>query len=346
MKAKHLIKCLFTMAVGVCLTIGCEKKFGEGVVLTDIETGNPVRINLGDKAYANAWPVPWNCTDYEFTWETADSNIATIDAYGRVTPVDVGNTVVYVSQGNIRKEIPVEVYEITLEEKLKDMNVKGLWLFEDADNLFKASVGNDLRPVGSGFEQITGPNKRKKAIKMPCDERINGVWQRNHVICNHGFAPNGGSVNKINEFTIVVDCNFPGGPTNDASGWTNGKYYCLYETDMICASDGDFFWRPIANYGVRGSYTNEDHLFVKDTWYRFVIVVKMGESLKYFMNGQSNEAGNNGDLDSDKAWLTEGVLFFADEDGENGQGFPLYVSALGIFDRALTDAEVKSLGGL
>jgi hypothetical protein len=332
------------LAVGLSLA-GCENKLGEGVTLKDIEVGAAVRVNMGEKVKAQAWPVPWDCTDYEFTWESADPAIATVDRYGRVTSVDVGNTAVYVSQGSIRKEIPVEVYEITLQEKLDAIGVKGLWLFEDAGNLFKASVGKDLTPVGSGFTQTEGPSRRKKAVILPCSERIDDVWHHNHLICDHGFAPNGGGKN-VNEFTVVVDCMFPGGPTSEGANWQNGKYYSLYQTFLDNSSDGDFFWRPSANFGVTGSYSKQEHLFVKNTWYRFVIVVNLGKELKYFMNGQYYEAGSNGDLDGDRAWRPEGVLLFADEDGENGQGFPLHVSAVAIFDRALSDEEAKSLGSL
>ncbi|GHT18258.1 hypothetical protein AGMMS4957_00160 [Bacteroidia bacterium] len=339
--------------LAACLVLaGCEEKFGEGVTLKDIQTGEDVRVNMGDKVKAQAWPVPWDCTDYKFTWESADPTIATVDNYGKITPVDVGNTVVYVSQGSIKKEIPVEVYEITLQEKLVALGVKGLWLFEDASNLFKASAGKDLMPVGTGFTQVDGPSKRKKAVSLPCSEKIDGVWQHNHLICEHGFAPNGGGAKYVNEFTIVVDCKFPGGPTETPT-WQNGKYYSLYQTYLDNSSDADFFWRPGGDFGITGSYTGKskdgeelNHLFVKDTWYRFVIVVKLGNELKYYMNGVAYDARSQGSLDGERAWRPEGVLLFADEDGENGQGFPLIVSAVGIFDKALTEVEAKSLGGL
>ncbi|MDR3193939.1 MAG: Ig-like domain-containing protein [Tannerella sp.] len=332
--------------LAACLALsGCEKKLGDGVTLKDIAVGEGIRVNIGETGRLYAYPVPYDCTDYEFKWESADPGIATVDEFGRVASVDVGNTTVYVSQGSIRKEFAVEVYEVTLQEKLNSLGVKGLWQFEDAGNLFKATVGNDLTPVGSGFTQGEGQNRRKKAAILPSSEKIDDVWHHNHLICNHGLAPNGGG-KKVNEFTVIVDCMFPGGPTNAGNNWQNGKYYCLYQTAMNNTSDGDFFWRPSANFGVTGSYSKQEHLFVKDTWYRFAIVVNLGKSIKYFMNGQYYEAGNSGELDGDRAWLPEGVLLFADEDGENGQGFPLYVSTVGIFDRALSDDEVKSLGGI
>jgi hypothetical protein len=348
MKATYLFRNLCILMAGFYLT-GCEKKFGEGVTLTDIqlESGS-IRVLFGSAVKYHAYPVPWNCTDYEFTWTSENPSVAIVSPTGRIEGLEVGTTRMTVGQGNIKKEFTVEVYELyeeTLPGKMELLGVKGLWLFEDAGNLFKATAGNDLTPVGSGFAQTQGTNSRDKGVILPCSEKADNVWQHNHLICNHSFAPNGGG-KYTNEFTVVIDCKFIGGPTSEGANWQNGKYYSLYQTSLDNTSDGDFFWRPGADFGITGSYSKQNHLFVKDTWYRFVIVVKLGTELRYFINGQYYEANNSGDPDGDRAWRPEGVLLFADNDGENGQGFPLHVATLGIFDRALSDNEVKSLGGL
>jgi hypothetical protein len=347
MKVNCLFKSICILAAGLSLA-GCEKKFGEGVVLKDIELENEhIRVLVGTDVKYHAYPVPWDCTEYEFTWETADPSVATVSPTGKISALELGTTRVTVGQGSVKKEFTVEVYELyeeTLPGRMEKLGVKGLWLFEDAGNLFKATVGSDLIPVGSGFAQTQGTNSREKAVTLPCSEKIDDVWHHNHLICNHGFAPNGGG-RYVNEFTVVIDCKFIGGPTAIPS-WQNGKYYSLYQTALDNTSDADFFWRPGADFGITGSYSKQNHLFVKDTWYRFAIVVKLGKELRYFINGQYYEANNNGDQDGDRAWRPEGVLLFADEDGENGQGFPLHVATLGVFDRALSDEEVKSLGFL
>ncbi|MDR1335518.1 MAG: Ig-like domain-containing protein, partial [Tannerella sp.] len=113
--------------LAVCLLLsGCEKKFGEGVTLKDIATEGEtsIRVNIGEVGKLYAFPIPYDCTDYEFKWESADPSIATVDDFGRVASVDVGTTTISVSQGNIRKEFAVEVYEVTLAEKLQKLGVK------------------------------------------------------------------------------------------------------------------------------------------------------------------------------------------------------------------------------
>jgi hypothetical protein len=266
-----------------------------------------------------------------------------VDDFGRVTAIDIGNTTVSVSQGSIRKEYAVEVYEVTLAEKLQALGVKAMWQFLDTNNLFKATFGPDLMPVGSGFAQTDGFDRRTKAASLPCSRNVDGVWEHNYLIYNHGFAANG-SGKKVNEFTVLIDCKFLGGSTD--APWVNGKYYCLYQTAQDNTSDGDFFWRPPGDFGITGLYSSVNHLFVKDTWYRFIISVRLGQEISYFLNGVKYTPGGTGELDNERAWNLEGVLLFADEDGENGQGFPLIVTNLAIFDRALTDEELKPIASL
>jgi hypothetical protein len=341
---KTIIVKSFCFLAACLLMSGCEKQLGEGVSLKDIATGETsIRINMGDVGRLYAFPIPYDCTDYEFKWESADPGIATVDDFGRVTSEDVGNTTIYVSQGNIRREYAVEIYEVTLQEKLTEIGgLKALWQFQDPNDLFKATVGPDLIPVGSGFTQTDAYNKRTKAVVLPSSRKVDDVWQHNHLIYNHGLAANGGG-SKVNEFTILIDCNFPGGPTDGAS-WANGKYYSLYQTTLSnTGSDGDFFWRPGGDFGITGNYTSSNHLFVKNTWYRFIISVQLGKELKYFLNGTRHTTGGIADVDGERAWNLDGVLLFADEDGENGQGESLYVANLAVFDRALTDEEIQKV---
>ena len=327
--------------------VACEeKKLGDGVKLKDIElSGSNLRVNLGETERMYAFPIPYDCTDYEFKWVSADPAIAVVDAYGRVKAVDIGNTTITVSQGSISKQFAVETYEVTLQEKITKLGAKGFWQFLDANDLFKATIGTDLIPIGTGFEQIAGFNSRTKTAVIPSSQKVDDEWQYNHLRYNHGFAANGGG-NKVNEFTILIDCRFPGegGPSNPP--WVNGKYYSLYQSNLYNSSDACFFWRPSANWGITGSYTTTDHLFVRDTWYRFIVTAKLGTEIKYYQNGTNYPASNNGDRDGGRAWDLAGVLLFADEDGEDGQGFPLHVANLVIWDRALTEAEIKEIGPL
>jgi hypothetical protein len=320
--------------LAVCLLLaGCEKKLGDGVSLKDIAIGEAsIRINAGDVGRLSAYPLPYDCTDYEFTWESADPSIATVDAYGRVTSVDVGNTTVYVSQGNIRKEFAVEVYEVTLQEKITALGVKGVWHFEDAGNLELATLGNNLvaykmdgnRTVGSpsleGFSQVAGPTRRNFAVRVP---------KQSYFRCNHGLAAGGSG--KVTVYTLMVEFKIP----------ALGVYYCIYETDDFnMTSDGDFFLRPGADWGIRGNYTDKTRLEA-GKWYRMFVTVEDGKA-KYYLNGRLIDEKDPG-AGSHASWLPEGVLLFADEDGEDNE---FDVATVAIWDKALSEGDITNLGGL
>ena len=340
----------FSFIAVICLILsGCEKRFGEGVSLKDIETGKAsYRISLGSYAKAEAYPVPWDCTNYEFTWSSANPSIATVDNYGKITAEDIGTTTITVSSGSISKTFTVESYEVQLEERLKELDVKGLWQFMDANNLYKATVGSDLVPAGGGFEQRAGFNPRTKSIYVPKGSRM---------FYDHGFAANGGG-SRVNNFTILVDMKFServhgdglSGPYLYPDGtWKDGWYYSLYSAafgreSLEAEDDGSFFWRPSGNWGILSLYTQESRLFQKDTWYRFVICAEFGSSIRYWQNGVRRTPSSNGDRDQGNRTLPlYGILFFADDDGEDNA---IEVASLAIWDKALSDDEVRSIGNL
>jgi hypothetical protein len=296
------------------------------------------RINLGELLRIEAAPDPRDATGVEFTWTSenpevaAVSGIAAVSFLTTVEAVGVGTTNIVVSSGNFSKSIPIEVYEVTLQEKMDALGVKGAWLFEDANNLEKASVGNDLqaykmdgnRTVGSpsleGFSQVPGPTKTNFAVRVPF---------QSYFRCNHGFAAGGNG--KVTSYTLLVDVKLP----------ELGRYYSIYETDDLnMTSDSDGFIRPGADWGIRGNYT-ENTRFEAGKWFRMIITVQDGTA-KYYLNGKLVDEKSPG-ADGHASWLPEAVLLFADEDGEDNE---FDIATVAIWDKALTDGDVTTLGGL
>ncbi|MDR1938289.1 MAG: Ig-like domain-containing protein [Tannerellaceae bacterium] len=336
MKTTYLFKSFCILALGLSLA-GCEEKFGEGVTLTDIQLeSESTRVLVGNIVKFNAYPVPWDCTDYEFTWETANPSVATVSPSGRIDAVDLGTTRITVSQGSIKKEFSVEVYEVyeeTLPGKIETLGAKGAWHFEDANNLEKATIGNDLlaykmdgnKTTGSpsldGFSHVPGPTKRNYAVRVP---------KQSYFRCDHGFAASGGG-SKVNEYTLLINVRIP----------KLGIYYSIFETDDLgMSSDSDGFIRPGADWGVRGSYT-ENTLFEANKWYQMVITLNNNGQLNYYLNGSLVDTKEM-PLNSHAAWLTEAVLLFADEDGEDNE---FDIATVAIWDRELTADEVSFLKG-
>ncbi|MDR3262623.1 MAG: Ig-like domain-containing protein [Tannerella sp.] len=316
MKTKHVFRSLCFLAACLMLA-GCEKKLGEGVTLKGIAVDEgTVRVNIGETGRAYAYPIPYDCTDYEFKWESADPSIATVDNYGRITSVDVGNTVIKVSQGSISNEIPVEVYEIPLLEQ-----ATGYWAFEDAGNFGKATKGADLILVKTGFSSIDGPTTGDKAVR---------VEKASHFNCAHGISQG----DWVTTYTIMMDFKLP------AAGRA-----CFMQTNTANSDDVDLFLRPNGyEFGIVGSYTNLNDAgygpIVADKWYRMVLVVQLGGTTKYFLNGV-NVGEKQLPIDNRIRMEKTNVLLFADEDGEDEI---IDVAAVAIWDKALSDGQIRRLG--
>jgi hypothetical protein len=216
-------------------------------------------------------------------------------------------------------------------------NLSGWWLFEDTINYGKATAGKDLmayrmpqkkhkgQPSGNtGLKQTEGPKPGKKAVRIP---------RFTYLKCMHGVSHNGTGKN-INEYTIMVDFKLP-----------NQNCYCLLQTNPDNSDDVDIYlYGDFGRIGVARLYCLLDTPLRENEWYRFVVSARLGQSLKYYLNGELILANYNtklGVLDSRLSWSKEAVLLFADDDGEDND---MDVSEVAIFDRALVDEEVFALG--
>ena len=333
--------------IALCILVltGCEKKFGEGVSLKDIEVEPALRVMIDQvtiKARAKAYPVPWDCTDYVFTWTSDNPAIAEVDDWGRITPNDLGTCTITVRSGSISKTISVEIYDPPIKDRLSALGVKYLWDFEDAGNLFKPSIGNrNLEPIGSGFEQVEGNNSAKKAIHIPTSVRNeSGEWV-NHFYLNHGFAANGGG-SLVNQFTIMLDIFIPNNGGDRAI--FNTKYY---PASKIAFMDAGCYYRNDGRWGINGS-ESAGNMVLKDQWYRIVMCVDFGVSIKYWIDGTPYLPNNgaNGSIDWDqRAWPLDGIVLFTDAANRNNVN-EVTVAALAIWDRYLLDSEVSTIGTL
>lgn len=334
MKIQFINKSLFFLLI--CLMFaGCEEKFGEGVNLKDIQVGESLRVNIYETVKAKAWPVPCDCINYDFEWVSEDPSIATVDKYGRVQGLDVGNTVIYVSQGSIKKEIPVEVYEITLQEKLEAIEgLSGFWNFDDATNLEKAVIGENLvtylrtgndvlgSPSIEGISQVPGYNKRDYAVQ---------IGHQSLFYLDHQLPATAGKTT-VNEYTILWDINRPEG---------EGGYATLLNTSITNSDDQDYAIKSDGRVGIGTAGYSTDKM-VRDTWYRVVISLKAGDHLRIYVNGIKWLEGANSD-DSRFGLNTLGTLVMADNDGDD---HTMTLSSVALFNRALSVDEIKSLGGL
>jgi hypothetical protein len=314
---KTILKRSFYFLAACLLLSGCEKKLGEGVTLEDIaQSVTSIRVNIGEEVRLYAYPIPYDCTDYNFKWESADPSIVTVDDFGRLQSVDVGNTTVSVSQGNIRKEYSVEVYEVPLLEQ-----ATGYWTFEDAGNLGKATEGADLELTGTGFSSQDGPTAGNKAIR---------VEKRSYLKCAHGVSS---TSDYVTQYTVMMDFKLPA-----------ATRACFLQTKLENDNDVDFFMRGnMYEIGVVGAYTDLRQTSIgpieADKWYRMFIVIRLGGTSTYYINGV-NVGEKELVLDNNIRMDKNHVLLFADEDGEDEI---IDVAAVAFWDKTLTKKQIDRI---
>jgi hypothetical protein len=251
-----------------------------------------------------------------------------------------GTATVTVTGGNL-----TATYVISTQSILE--SAVGYWTFDDPANLAKAAIGEDLEfnyfTVRSEDRTITsanGPTADNKAAFVPI-----GAWIR----CFHGISPNGAdTATLVNEFTFMFDVMVPD--------------YAVYHT-LIHANLGDpynssLYLKSGGRVGISGPDLNTPNETVESNkWYRFVFTAKLGESpfYNYYWNGTLLKENQHADLHTDNRRHSldpTGVWLFFDSpsEAEGGQGNgsvddnDINVAAIAVWDRALTAAEVASLG--
>lgn len=197
-------------------------------------------------------------------------------------------------------------------------NRKGWWKFDDASNITKATLGNDLEKVGL-IEIISGPSTGNGAVR---------VFPGSYFKLTHGITPSPAAY--VNEYTLQIDFK-----VKDIDAWR-----CFFQTSPDNSSDGDCFINTSGNIGVRATgYTT--YSIKPNEWYRLVISVSNGNFYRYYLDGQLILDGIPQAIDGRFA-LENVLLIFADEDGEDGE---IECAELGIWDKPLSSGQINLLGG-
>ncbi len=195
----------------------------------------------------------------------------------------------------------------------------GRWTFDNPSNLLEATVGNDLLLTGT-HSLAPGFNLTDQAVAI-------GVGS--YYTCNHGIASNGGG-SYVNEYSILFDIKMD----------NPKQYYSFIQTNQTNSNDGDIFINPNSQIGV--SATGYSGFSLKaNEWYRVVITVDLGSSIRFFVDGKLVLDGISQAVDG-RFSLDPTLLFFADDNGEDHQ---IIVSQIALFNSVLENNQVSSLAG-
>ncbi len=202
----------------------------------------------------------------------------------------------------------------------------GYWDFENAGSLFQSTSGLGLDLVlggGTGsITQIPGPGAGDMAIAKTTGK---------YLVCNHAIPANGASTTFVNKYSLLIDFRVPA-----VNAWR-----CFYQTNMTNSNDGDAFMNTTAHIGVAAVGYSSSTLIAND-WYRLVMTVDCGNSIKYYIDGQEWVPGAADFLNGRFSLDLSGVLLFADDNSEDGN---MDIARVILFDRSLSSNEVFGLGG-
>ena len=205
----------------------------------------------------------------------------------------------------------------------------GLWEFNGPDP-YVATIGAPLELVGT-TEDVYGLDDADGAIT---------IGEGSYFICTHGIAPNGEGT-LVNEWTLLIDFAYLPSSLQDPP---NG-YNDLFQTDPTNASDSDWTISSAGAVGIGDvGYTNAAGFVTEpDVWYRMVVSVDNGVRHDVYFGGEKILAGNQQGIDG-RFSLEETLLLFAAGNSQDGDDAPIDVTTVAIWDTALSDSDVLSLG--
>ncbi len=198
-------------------------------------------------------------------------------------------------------------------------SLSGRWTFDNTSDLLHATVGNDLVLTGT-HTVVPGPVAGDGAVAIDAGS---------YYTCTHGIPANGGG-SLVNEYSIMFDVMIED-PT---------EYHCFFQTNQSNSNDGDMFFNTNSQIGISATGYSGFSARAKQ-WYRVVITVDNGSSLRYYVDGKLVLDGTSQTVDGTYS-LDPTLLFFADDNGEDNL---INVAQVAIFNTSLTASLVSGLGG-
>jgi hypothetical protein len=288
-----------------------------------------VRFSPGNTFKLWAYPEPTNASECSFTWRSENPRIVTVDRSGELYAISGGETNIVVTSGDLEVKVSVTV----VDANVVLMDAVGLWLFEDPDNLLKATIGEDL-----GVKQTMADEDKISycAVDDPTLKAVT-VSQGTYFVARHGIPPDNAAKNHVNEYTLMFDFKIP----------ELGRFYSFFQTQMfVRASDAECMINPTGHIGI-GIPGYSVKTVAEQRWYRLVVAVRLPSAYDLYLDGSriftasQTQYLSSISLDSRFALEIPDVMFFCDNDTDDNE---MDASAVAIWNRRLTDEEITILG--
>jgi len=222
------------------------------------------------------------------------------------------------------------------------VGLKGLWEFNDAGNLTKATLGKDLILNGTGQSAVAGIDGSDGAV---------AVEKGTYYQADHGIPGNGGG-EWVNEFTLLFDVMYP-----EESA---GKWRAFYQTGYETYNDSEYFIHPadeswgVSALGYTDNTTVGEFYSSHSTWYRVLLTVNLDDDPDVafhdlYINGVLTGKHKTGSLGLEGRFSLYAatdpdpyICFAGDNDGDDAL---MNYSNIAIWDRPLGPDEIALLGG-
>lgn len=213
----------------------------------------------------------------------------------------------------------------TLNVTVVPARLVGQWDFNDDQNLTMATIESDLTLNGS-HAVVSGNGALDGAARI-------GVGS--FYSCSHGIGGNGGG-SRTNEFTLVIDLNIP-----NLATW-------ISLLDTSGGGDGDYFYSSSRGLGISSEGYVDDNdpprSILASTWHRLVLSIDHGTLRSTYVDGVLIGNHGAGTVDNDRWSLNTTFDLFSDNGG--GEEAVIDVTAIRLYNVALSAAEIATLGGV
>jgi hypothetical protein len=196
-----------------------------------------------------------------------------------------------------------------------------LWEFNDNANLLRATVGVDLALEGE-HQAVAG---------VTPDDGARTIGEGSFYRASHGISAQPGQ-KRINAYSFVIDFKTP----------VDTHSHALFQTSLANDDDNDF--ETLNREGVVGAGFvgfSPQWAFKPGEWCRLIVCADLlAGRYDVYLNGDHVIHGAPQDLDGRYSLDPEGVLFFADDEGDDAE---VTVSRIAVYDHALKGDDVKQI---
>jgi hypothetical protein len=221
-----------------------------------------------------------------------------------------------VTQGEVEKEPVIDPISV--------------WTFDDAENLLAGSgiaelqcavKGEDGTPkttddyAAAGLVTIAGPTSENAALTVPVDTYLRMIHNDDRGV--------------LESYSILMDIR-----PKKVSG-----FQALFQTKVNNEDDGAMFLKD-NQIGINSAGLGYHNGIEAQKWYRVVMAVDNGY-MNLYLDGRKLAGSKSADMN--KWRMLESVLFFADNDGEEGV---IDIAELRYWNESLTSSMVEQLGAV